>query len=410
MRICLFIKDPDLALLCRQVLESTAASVQFLHGMLEDRPAADVFLVEFSPGLELSDIFDVEELRRVVLLVGRDEIHSVRGGLLHLPVTMVFKPLNPSSLQSAVAGVASGNDHRSAGDVLRAERDEMFQYLLSASYRLQEYDRDRANFMERAAHELRAPLTSINGYCGLLLDGQLGPLGSEQREVIERMRASASRASRLTSAIYQLSRGYGDAEQPMLEKTDILACIETAIEEVASLCQERRIEVDARLSPPTSSLYCERQHIEHALANLLDNSCKFAPRGGFIRVRSYDYLWERRTAARLGSDYPTERRRANSRKPNAFRIDITDNGPGIPTDRLETLFEGYASYTNAGDRASSGLGLAVCNLIATRHGGCVWAESNDDGTRFSLVLPSGAHGSTGFSAGQSAQHQSWSEE
>ena len=75
------------------------------------------------------------------------------------------------------------------------------------------------------------------------------------------------------------------------------------------------------------------------------------------------------------------------RTPNSYRIDIRDTGPGIPPDRLNHIFEEYTSYSGPQDRSGGGLGLAICRLILSRHGGHIWADSHSNGAMFSFVLP-----------------------
>jgi signal transduction histidine kinase len=122
------------------------------------------------------------------------------------------------------------------------------------------------------------------------------------------------------------------------------------------------------------------------LINILDNACKFTPKAGLIEVRGYPDFWERRSRQ---SAVPRsgERRRSHDREPNCYRIDITDSGAAIPTEHLDAIFQEYASYSGARDRSGGGLGLAICRLIVTQHGGRVWAENTDWGPRFSIVLP-----------------------
>jgi signal transduction histidine kinase len=68
-------------------------------------------------------------------------------------------------------------------------------------------------------------------------------------------------------------------------------------------------------------------------------------------------------------------------------VDIRDSGPGISPEHLTEIFQQYTSYAGSLDRSGGGLGLAICKLIVTSHGGRIWAESIEDGALFSFVLP-----------------------
>jgi len=82
-----------------------------------------------------------------------------------------------------------------------------------------------------------------------------------------------------------------------------------------------------------------------------------------------------------------ERRHRRCDEPNCYRIDICDSGVAIPEEHIEHIFEEYTSYAGGLDRSGGGLGLAICRMIVTRHGGRIWAENTAQGPRFSVVLP-----------------------
>jgi signal transduction histidine kinase len=73
----------------------------------------------------------------------------------------------------------------------------------------------------------------------------------------------------------------------------------------------------------------------------------------------------------------------------AYRIDVSDTGPGISAEQLEDLFEEHTSYGGSQDRSGGGLGLAICRMILKAHGGYIWAENHPSGARLSLILPLG---------------------
>jgi signal transduction histidine kinase len=269
---------------------------------------------------------------------------------------------------------------------LRADRNEILQCLIQSNLKLQEYDQDRTNFLARALHDFRAPLTATNGYCGLLLTEALGPLSNDQKEVLRRMQHSVKRLSRMTSAMFELSIGRQIKKQPDLREADISECVEQALHEVNPFADGKRISISVEMDPAPSALYLEPGQIEQVLVNLLDNACKFTPRSGEIEIRGYPFFWERRSL-RSSSAPLLERRYEDSRLPNSYRIDIRDSGSRIPHEHLETIFEEYTSYSGGRDRSGGGLGLAICRMIIALHDGHVWAENTDHGPRLSFVIP-----------------------
>ena len=251
---------------------------------------------------------------------------------------------------------------------------------------MQEYDQDRTTFLARAVHDFRAPLTALSGYCGLLLAEPLGPLTESQSEVLRRMLHSTKRLSRMAGAMFQLSVGRHVKRHPELQRGDIRECLDQALHEITPFADDKSIEITVDLATPTHPLFFEAGQIEQVLVNILDNACKFTPRGGSIEVRGYPYFWDRR---KTKSSVPpsAERRRHAVFEPTAYRIDIRDSGSAIPAEHLEHIFEEYTSYSGGRDRSGGGLGLAIVRMIVNQHEGHVWAENTEAGPMFSVVLP-----------------------
>jgi signal transduction histidine kinase len=135
-----------------------------------------------------------------------------------------------------------------------------------------------------------------------------------------------------------------------------------------------------------STLYFEPDQIEQLLINLLDNACKFTPKGGAIEIRGYPFFQERRDE-RLIAPFSHERRNQVSREPNSFRLDLRNSGSQIPEEHLGMIFEEYTSFAGKLDRSGGGLGLAICRLIVSQHNGWIWAQNTETGPMFSFTLP-----------------------
>jgi signal transduction histidine kinase len=268
--------------------------------------------------------------------------------------------------------------------------------VIEANLKLQEYDQDRTNFVARAIHDFRAPLTAVSGYCGLLLSGALGTLSAEQKEVIERMHQSSKRLWRMASAMMQLSAARQPPSRPEFRKCDLLECLHQALNEITPVAAGKQISITADLQPEGRSIYIEQSKIEQLFINLLDNACKFTPKFGEIEINGYSYFWERRETSR-GVQAAEERRSRENRQPNSYRVDIRNSGAPIAPQHLENVFEEYTSYSKGEDRSGGGLGLAICRMFASQHDGSIWAENTDRGPRFSVVLPAHAMAQVEFS-------------
>jgi two-component system, OmpR family, sensor histidine kinase BaeS len=170
---------------------------------------------------------------------------------------------------------------------------------------------------------------------------------------------------------------------PKLASEDIEECVTEALHDVYPLFQDKNIEVAVEIVPPDESLFFEAEQIEQVLVNLLENSCRFTQRGGSVEVRGYSIFWN-------GTVHPQEQSQENRvQLTGGYRVDVIDNGAGVPEDLAERIFEQYASYSGSLDRSGGGLGLAICKLIITAHHGVIWATPSKDGGLFSFVLPLG---------------------
>lgn len=389
MNVILVSRDGDLYKMCREILsEFPRPDVHLSVATAETCPAAaDLYIWDSQVKTDLPPKLD-QGLSRHLFLINRRDVarfHDIPGAT---EANILLKPVTRATLSAFLGLALSAHEDRiSTANFLRADRDEILQCLILANLKLQEYDQDRTNFLTRAVHDFRAPLTALVGYCGLLLNEALGPLNADQKDVLQRMQHSTKRLSRMATAMFELTVGRQIKRQAEFCKGDIRECVEQALHEIAPFADSKRISISADLQPEAGSVYFESGQIEQLLINILDNACKFTPKSGEITIQGYPFFWERRTMRNLAP--AQERRCKDSREPNSYRVDIHDSGPLIPPEHLETIFEEYTSYAGGRDRSGGGLGLAICKMIAALHEGRIWAENTAAGPMFSFVLPVG---------------------
>lgn len=382
-RIALIGNDQRVYQLCCEILATHSGRHQLI--VAEPRPPfpeADIYIWDYHPGLELAWQKVAEEPCSHLVLVERRELAESRNAKLEAAM-LALKPVTQAVLAAWLEKTLEDRATRTAG--LRQDRDELLQTLMETSLRLQEYDQDRTNFLAKAIHDFRAPLTATSGYCGLLLDGQLGPLTAAQEQVLTRVQTSLKRLSRMTAAMFQLSVGQRVQRVPNLERADIRESVEQALHEIEPLAAERRVKVKVFMTPPTEDMYFEREQLVQVALNLLDNAAKFTPKAGQVDVQGYPCFWDRRSS-RVQTFPERERRLRDRVTPNAYRVDVHNTGPDIPEERLDRIFEEYATY-GSGQSFGSGLGLAISKVIVQTHGGRIWAENHEGGPTLSFIIP-----------------------
>jgi signal transduction histidine kinase len=244
------------------------------------------------------------------------------------------------------------------GDRRKLERE-----LYDRTARLIEADRRKDEFLAMLAHELRNPLASISNSIQLLRMRNTAEHSEWCKEVIERQ---VKHLCRLIDDLIDVSRITRGKIELRRERIDASNVIESAVEAVRALIEERKHELAVSFSAGT--LWCEADptRLEQALINLLTNAAKYTEPGGHIRL----------TAQRKGDH---------------IAFEVKDDGVGIPPAMLPEMFELFAqgNRTIARSEGGLGIGLTVVKRIAELHGGTATAfsEGPGRGSEFTLALP-----------------------
>lgn len=238
-----------------------------------------------------------------------------------------------------------------------------------------------------AAHELKTPLSVMTGYTDLLLGQLLGPLNEQQRKVLEEMKQSGLRLQRFVQDFLAFSALESGKIRVSKELGDVNECIAEVLEHWSSRFEQKRLRWEFRPDTSLQPILFDQLKLQHVISNLVDNAVKFTPAGGNVRVSTVTYLWERRSfrqAIPLGS----ERRYSSEHQPNAVRISVWDNGPGIPPEYHQEIFNEFLRLQQTSDSHGMGLGLAIARRLIEAHAGKIWVESEPgNGSTFSLLLP-----------------------
>jgi signal transduction histidine kinase len=218
-------------------------------------------------------------------------------------------------------------------------------------------------FADTVAHDLRAPLRSIDSFAKLLESRAAAKLDASERMHLSRIRAAATRMSGLLAALGELSRAASAAITPAPVDLSLLA--EWVVAELQDAEPSRSVAVD--IEPGLGAVGDERL-LKQALRALLENAWTFT-RG--------------RADARIEV--------GGAREPGRQLVRIRDTGCGFDMQYAHKLFQPFQRLHGVEQGAGHGLGLAIAQRIARRHGGDVRAESTvDAGSTFTLVLPAAA--------------------
>lgn len=291
----------------------------------------------------------------------------------------------PLRRMAAVAAQVDGGDlHPRIHDVERDGREvqvlaDAFNHMLD---RLTAAFAGQREFVADASHELRTPLTVIRGQLEVLA-AQRNPSGEEVRRVERLAQAEIARITRLVDDLLLLAK----AEQRQFLRVESidLGSLVGELWDGATLLAARRFELG---EVPAGTLLADPDRLAQALRNLIGNAIEHTAAGdGLVRL-SVECVGIHGHARGFGASPASER--LGEQGDESLRFVVEDDGPGIPPEQRERVFDRFHRTDAARDRASggTGLGLAIVRAIAEAHGGRVAAsQSPAGGARIELELP-----------------------
>jgi len=230
--------------------------------------------------------------------------------------------------------------------------------------RQRELERLKREFISIISHEIRTPLSSIRGALGLVAEGILDDDPQTAKEMLGIANKNIERLVRLVSDILALNRLESGQVELKCQWCNALTLVQQAFSNVEDLATANQIALQAAV-PENLSVQADPDWLVQVLVNLINNAVKFSPPETTITV-----VVERQL------------------EQVCFRV--IDQGRGIPTDKLQTIFERFQQIdaSDSRQKGGTGLGLAICRLIVQQHGGRIWAESElGKGSTFCFTLP-----------------------
>jgi signal transduction histidine kinase len=250
-------------------------------------------------------------------------------------------------------------------DRLLAEKTGELEIASSEIGKLKEEREKFLRFIGIAAHDLKAPLTAIQGFLWVILGGFAGKIPEKQKNMLERSSHRISELLALISDLLDIPRiETGQIVQEMKE-ISLLQVIKDSIEGQRNLAEEKGIAIKVDLPEVLSPIRGSAPRLQQVITNLVNNSIRYTP-GGTVTVR----------AREQGKD---------------LLIEVMDTGIGIPHEDMPHLFEDFFRGSNV-EVKGTGLGLSIARRIVEAHGGKIWVESpcpdTNTGCKFSCTLPS----------------------
>lgn len=265
------------------------------------------------------------------------------------------------------AGQMEAEIYQRAAEVQEANRrlENVNRELLRAKEEAERGSKFKDQFLSTMSHELRTPLNAILGFSDLLTDKRYGPLNERQRRYVDHIHAGGKHLLTLISDILDLSK----IEAGRMELAIETLMVDAEFAEVLSVMQplaDKKSHVLSKTGTSGLAVRGDATRFKQILMNLLGNAIKFTPNCGRIEL-----------SASLDGDQ--------------VRIEVRDNGPGIPPEEQKRIFEAFYRLRESGKKTEgTGLGLAITHRLVELHGSDLSLESRvGEGSCFYFSLPAG---------------------
>lgn len=279
------------------------------------------------------------------------------------------KPLK--MLTFAAREISNGNLNIQVSFRSKDEIGTLFKTFNDMATQIKELDSMKDSFVSSVSHELRSPLSAIDGYCDLLIDGIEKNFSKEQH--LKGLRIVKQAAIRLTSFINNIL-DLAKMKANKLEVKKVLTNIEDIAMEIVTLYKPLSVQqqknIDCVVTEQIPQVIIDADKIKQVITNLVSNAMKFTKEGGNIIIKLLP------NSPGYGNDY--------------IEVWVCDDGIGIPKEQVDKVFEKFYQVQEGEFKRpkGTGLGLTIVFEMIKIHQGHVWAESDiGKGTIFKFTLP-----------------------
>jgi signal transduction histidine kinase len=278
------------------------------------------------------------------------------------------------ALAIAVAASALGRQWKQHAALAQAQaelrrqedRAEAFEAMKTAKEAAERADRVKSEFLATMSHELRTPLNAVIGFSEMMLHEVFGSLGSDHyREYVRDIHSSGSHLLSIISDVLDLSKAAAGKLTIDEHWVDAREVVNAACRLIYPRIEEARLTLAVNIPPGDLIIYADERVLKQVLLNLLSNACKFTPADGRVEC-------------------------SVSVDGSGMTFAVTDTGIGIPPEHLARVLQPFVQVDSSLSRRheGTGLGLALVDVMAKWHGGCLSLKSQvGSGTTAAVILP-----------------------
>ncbi len=318
--------------------------------------------------------YEVEDIigRRVVDLFDESERNEARAKLLQ-----VIEEKGSQRFDVKVI-TANGQICESAWSATWSDDEQLLYCVIQDVGARKQLEQMKRDFVAVVSHDLRTPLTSIQMIHSMLQEDAEGILPPQAMKNLSNAQDNVSRLMALINNLLDLEKLDAGYVELIMEQAPLRRAIDTSIGAVEALAKKHKITISNSIDNNLEA-YIDSERITQVVVNLLSNALKFSPNSSTISI----------SAKAVDSSKQNEKQ--GLPQEGMLRVEITDQGRGIPADKAGSIFERFSQVKNEDGRSNrgSGLGLAICKAIIEQHGGEIGVESVEGkGSRFWFTLAS----------------------
>ena len=310
----------------------------------------------------------------IIILTGSDTKEVLTRAMEAGADDLIVKSAEPEAVEGRVRAqirrknVADENQHLATVfkekelAVIRADSErKLAQVKLEAA---EEITRMKSDFVATVAHELRTPIAGVRGAAENMAAGFLGDTTKDQREALSIVIRSTDRLTRLVNSLLDLAMIEAGVMNYDFQTVKVNALLSSATSSLQVVASEQKRVLNINPADPDVLINADQDAFEQILTNLIGNALKFSEKEVTVR-------------ADANGDHVV--------------IAVEDDGPGIPDDEINKVFDRFHKIGIYAKKAGAGLGLAITKGLVEAHSGKIWAENcaeaNGGGARFVVQLP-----------------------
>ncbi len=344
------------------VLHIIAASIVLPYKNVYILATSAIMMISLLVGLEYAEVIPHNNLAGFV----REDRYQETSRILSVLVSLAIILYSTTFMASAISGELRKRQRQvvQLRESLLQEKTRELEQSSKAIAELEEEKERFLRFLGIAAHDLKAPLTAIQGYLWVMIGGFSGELNEKQKNMLERSTRRITELLNLISDLLDIPRiETGQIVQEMKE-CSLRQVIKNCLQDQRTLAKNKGIKLKTEIPEQLPKIYGSSPRLQQVLTNLLNNAITYTNEG---------------TVTLVVKDIN-----------NDIQVEVIDTGIGIPAEDLPNMFEDFYRASNT-ETKGTGLGLSITRRIVEAHGGKIWVESpcpvTNNGCRFTFTIP-----------------------